>query len=150
MELRRTLIRGTILVGLVLGGCATTREMMGGANNGQTYTLNASPKVPAAAGHVSVSTEKDGNHTVAIDVEHMAEPQKVFEGASTYVVWLIAPGSAPTNIGVLPVDKDLKGSLQTKTPFKTFDVEVTAEASPAATQPTDDNRVMSASVRLPS
>lgn len=150
MELRQVLIRGAVLVGLVMGGCATTREMMGGGNNGQTYTLNASPKVPAAAGQVSVSTEKDGNHTVDIKVQHMAEPQKVFEGASTYVVWLIAPGSPPTNIGVLPVDKDLKGTLQTKTPFRTFQVEVTAEPTASATQPTDTNRVMSASVRLPS
>jgi len=151
MELRRGLIRGAVLIGLVMGGCASTREMLGGGgNNGQTYTLNASPKVPAAAGQVSVSTEKNGNHTVDIKVEHMAEPQKVFEGASTYVVWLIAPGSPPTNIGVLPVDKDLKGSLETKTPFRTFRVEVTAEATPSATQPTDDNRVMSASIRLPS
>lgn len=150
MELRQVLIRGAVLIGLVLGGCATTREMLGGGNNGQTYTLNTTPKVPAAAGQVSVSTEKDGNHTVDIKVEHMAEPQKVFEGTNTYVVWLIAPGSPPTNIGVLPVDKDLKGSLETKTPFKTFRVEVTAESSPSATQPTDDNRVMSASIRLPS
>jgi len=150
MELRQVLIRGAVLVGLVMGGCATTREMMGGGNNGQTYTLNASPKVPAATGKVSVSTEKNGNHTVDINVERLAEPQKVFEGASTYVVWLIAPGSAPTNIGVLPLDSDLKGSLETKTPFKTFRVEVTAETTASATQPTDTNRVMTASVRLPS
>jgi hypothetical protein len=150
MELRQGLIRGAVLIGLVLGGCASTREMLGGGNNGQTYTLTTTPKVPAASGQVSVSTEKDGNHTVDIKVQHMAEPEKVFEGTSTYVVWLIAPGSAPTNIGVLPVDKDLKGNLETKTPFKNFRVEVTAEASPAATQPTDGNRVMSASIRLPS
>jgi hypothetical protein len=138
------------LVGVVLGGCATTREMMhGGSTNTQTYTLNTSPKVAAADGKVVVSPGKDGNQTVDINVQRLAQPQKVFEGTSTYVVWLIAPDGAPTNIGVLPLDSDLKGSLETKTPFKTFQVEVTAESTPSATRPTDDNRVMSASVRLP-
>lgn len=149
MELRRTLITGTILVALVAGGCATTRNALG-MGSGQTWTLNASPRVPAAAGQVSVSTGKDGNQTVNIKVERLASPSRVFEGANTYVVWLIAPGSPPTNVGVLPLDNDLNGRLETKTPFRSFQVEVTAEPTPAATRPTDTNRVMSASVRLPS
>ncbi len=149
MELRRTLIRSAIVVGLVMGGCATTREMIGGGNT-QTYTLEISPKVPAATGKVDVSTNKDGNHTVDVKVERLAEPSRVFDGASTYVVWLIAPNSPPTNVGVLPLDSDLKGSLETKTPFRNFQVEVTAEPTPAATRPNTQNRVMSTTVHLAS
>ncbi len=150
MELRRTLIRSAVVIGLVMGGCATTREMFHGADNSQTYTLNTSPKVPAATGQVDVSTNKDGNHTVDVKVERLAQPARVFEGANTYVVWLIAPNSPPTNVGVLPLGDDLKGSLETKTPFRNFQVEVTAEPTPAATRPSDQNRVMSTTVHLPS
>ncbi len=150
MELRRTLIESAIVVGLFMGGCATTREMFHEGDNSQTYTLNTSPKIPAATGQVNVSTGKDGNHTVDVKVERLAEPARVFEGASSYVVWLIAPNSPPTNVGVLPLDNNLKGSLQTKTPFRNFQVEVTAEPTPAATRPSDQNRVMSTTVHLPS
>lgn len=149
MQLRRTLIVGGLWAGLMFGGCATSRGLLGGGSQ-QTWTLNMSPRVPAATGQVSVKPDKDGNQTLKVDVERLAAPTRVFDGANAYVVWLIAPGSAPQNLGVLPLDNDLNGHLQTKTPFRTFDLVVTAEPSPTATRPNENNRVMSASVRLPS
>jgi hypothetical protein len=150
MELRRALVTLGIVLGLSLGGCATTRGLLHEGGAQQTWNLNTSPRVPAATGQVSVQPGNDGNQTVDINVQRLAAPDRVFNGASTYVVWLIAPNSPPTNVGVLPLDQDLKGRLQTKTPFKSFDVEVTAEPTALVTRPSANNRVMSASVRLPS
>lgn len=151
MELRRTFVTLGILLGLSTAGCATSRDLFhGSGGQEQTWNLSTSPRVPAATGQVSVQTGKDGNQTVDINVQRLAAPERVFQGASTYVVWLIAPNSPPANIGVLPLDQNLKGSLQTKTPFKAFQVEVTAEPTAFVTRPSDNNRVMSAAIKLPS
>jgi len=149
MKLRRMFLVAGLAGGLGVGGCATSNELIHGRGTSQTWSLKTSDRVPAAAGKVSVLPGKDGNQTVDVQVQRLAEPSRVFQGASTYVVWLFPPDSPPTNIGVLPLDGNLKGRLETKTPYKTFDLEVTAEASPAATRPTVKNRVMTASVRLP-
>ncbi len=149
MELRRTLMVAGMVLGLGVGGCATSNELIHGHGTAQTWTLKTSGRVPAAVGKVSVIPGKNGNQTVDLQVQRLAEPSRVFQGTSTYVVWLFPPDSPPTNIGVLPLDSHLKGRLQTKTPFKSFDLEVTAEDSPNATRPTPSNRVMAASVRVP-
>jgi hypothetical protein len=149
MELRRTFLVAGLVLGLGAGSCATSNELIHGRGTEQTWTLSASPRVPAAAGKVSVLAGKDGNQTIDVRVQRLAEPARVFEGTTTYVVWLFPPDSPPTNIGVLPLNGKLEGSLETKTPFRAFDVEVTAESTPAATRPTASRRVMSASVRLP-
>jgi hypothetical protein len=151
MELRRTLITGAILVGFLGGGCATTRDLFGGGGNqGQSWTLDTSPKVPAASGKVTVSSAPAGNHTLHVTVQDLAQPSKVFDGASTYVVWVVPPDGQAQNMGVLAVDNDLKGSLQTKTTFRTFEVLVTAESSPTALQPTESNAVMKTQIHLAS
>ena len=142
--------RGMWLVELValvvtLAACSTTRSMF---KSGQTWTLTADPKVPAAQGTVRVAPGSDGNQTVDVEVQHMAPPGKVFDGTSFYVVWLIPPGEgARQNLGVLPIGGDLKGRLTTKTPFRDFDIVITAENAPNDVRPSG-NQVMSTSVHL--
>lgn len=149
MKLRRMVLVAGLALGLGAGGCATTNELIHGRETAQTWTMQTSPRVPAASGRLSVQAGKDGNQTVDLQVKRLARPADVFHGTSTYVVWLVPPDGAPTNIGVLPLNNDLKGNLETKTAFRTFDVEVTAEATPAATRPSSNNKVMTASVRMP-
>lgn len=149
MKLRRMFLTAGLALALGMGACATSEELVHGRGTTQTWTLETSPRVPAAAGKVSVLAGKDGNQMVDVDVQRLADPSRVFQGTSAYVVWLVPPDSAPMNIGTLPLDSHLEGHLHTKTPFKSFDVEVTAEDSPAATQPNASNKVMTASVRLP-
>jgi hypothetical protein len=138
-----------VVSGLAAGGCSASNEVIHGFGTTQTWTLSTSPRVAAADGKVSVLAGKDGNQMVDVQVQRLAKASRVFEGTSTYVVWLVPPDSPPTNIGVLPLDSHLKGRLQTKTPYREFDVEVTAEPAPTATQPNAQTRVMSVSVRLP-
>ena len=113
-------LAGTLALG---GGCST----FGGDKNAQTWTMRSVEQAPAAQGKVQVATAKDGNHDVKVEVKHMAPPDRIFEGSTTYIVWLKAENGTFQNVGTLKVDKDLNGKLETRTPFKTFDVLVTAE-----------------------
>lgn len=136
-----------VLMGVGLAaGCGTA--LFGGGNK-IDYRMSGTPAVPAAEGTVTVRTEKNGNQSVEVKVEHMAPPERAFQGASTYVVWLIPPnGGTPQNMGVLTTGEDLKGTLRVQTPYKTFDILVTAEGSATVTTPSG-NRALSANVQLP-
>jgi hypothetical protein len=123
-RLRRWGVAGTLVGALALGGgCSTMDRAMGM----QTWTLNTSDSVQAATGKVLVGSEKDGNTKVKIEVQHLAPPATVDDGSKAYVVWLQPTGGDPQNVGVLKVGKDLKAELETRTPFKQFQVIVTAE-----------------------
>jgi hypothetical protein len=97
---------------------------------------------------VKVAKEKDGNTTVKVEVQHLAQPATVFEEASTYVVWLKPQTGAPQNVGVLSLNKDLKGELETRTAFKDFSVIVTAEKTANVTTPSPHS-VMNTQVVMP-
>jgi hypothetical protein len=133
--------------GVGLGGCAATRSALG-RGTAQTWNLNVSPKMPAANGKVTTTNHKDGNLRLAVEVEHLALPERAFEGATTYVVWLIPQGADAQSVGVLNVGEDLKARLDTTTPYRTFEVVVTAEVSPDVTRPSD-NRVLYTKVQVP-
>ena len=123
-RLRRWGVAGTLVGALALGGACGTMDRAKGM---QTWTLNTSDSVQAASGKVLVGTEKDGNTKVKVQVQHLAPPVTVDDDSNAYVVWLQPAGGEPQNVGVLTVDKDLKGELETRTPFKEFKVIVTAE-----------------------
>jgi hypothetical protein len=63
-------------------------------------------------------------------------------------VWLRPSAGLPQNVGVLKLNDKSKGELEAKTPFKTFDVMVTAEQNATATVPSGE-RVLTASVVVP-
>jgi len=144
---RRLGLAGALASTLAFGACATTDRMIG--RNQQTWTMHAAPVVQSAEGKVEVATEKDGNHDLRLEVQHMSPAEVAIQGATAYVVWLKPENGKPQNIGVLPIGKDMKGELDTKTSFGTFEVKVTAEIDGAATRPTG-TQVMEASVVLPS
>jgi len=125
-SLKRWGVGGTLVGALALGGC------MG---HEQTWTMSTTEQIPAAVGKVKVKEEKDGNTKVKVEVAHLAQPASVYEQASTYVVWLKPDLGTAQNVGVLNVGKDLKGSLETKTAFKEFQVIVTAERDANVTTP---------------
>ena len=126
---------------LALGGCGT----MG---HESTWTMNTTEMIPSAVGKVKVKGEKDGNTRVKVEVSHLAQPSAVFNQASTYVVWLKPESGTAQNVGVLAINKDLKGSLETETAFKDFQVIVTAEQDARVTTPSGRS-VMNASVVVP-
>jgi hypothetical protein len=126
---------------LALGGCTSMHE--------QTWTMNTTEMIPSAVGKVKIANEKDGNTRVKVEVSHLAQPAAVFDQTSTYVVWLKPEAGTAQNVGVLSVNKDLKGSLETQTAFKDFQVLVTAEKDASVTSPSGRS-VMNANVVVPS
>jgi len=138
-SVRRWGAAGALTGVLALGGCA----------HEQTWTMNTTEMIPSAVGKVKVANEKDGNTKVKVEVSHLAQPSAVFDQTSTYVVWLKPESGTAQNVGVLSLNKDLKGSLETQTAFKDFQVIVTAEKDANVTAPSGRS-VMNASVVVPS
>jgi hypothetical protein len=148
LTVRRLGLSGALAGALALGGCMTHTGAMGRGE--QTWTLNGSQKTPAAQGKVEVAAKsKDGTRQIEVEVKHLARPSAVFDGTTTYVVWVKPEGGRPENVGALALDKDLKGDLKTKTPYKVFDVMVTAEMSPGTTLPSLNNEVFSTRIYVP-
>ena len=120
-------IRRLLFVGIVAGqvGCSMSWRLTGGT------------AVPAAEGMASTKLGDNGNTRLEVKVKHLAFPEKVNPGATTYVVWATADGgAAPTNIGALRLDKNLEGKLDTLTPFHAFLLTITPEVAGTASGPT--------------
>jgi hypothetical protein len=91
--------------------------------------------MPAAQGEAEVGHDKNGNQEVKLTVRHLAKPETLTPPKQAYVVWVQPSGEQPKNSGVLRIDSELKGEFRTNTPYKKFDLFVTAEDSPTATSP---------------
>ena len=98
--------------------------------------LATSSIVPGAAAKVKYEHDRNRNIKLAISTEHLPGPQQLSPAKNDYVVWIIPRDGQPQNAGVLKVNNDLKGSFSTTTPAKAFDLKVTAEDNPSATQMT--------------
>jgi len=102
----------------------------------QTFELRSGPRTPGARGTVGVETERDGNHRIILEVSHVPAAGRIDPSLSSLVVWLQGDGGrSPVSVGVLDVDKDLNGKVQLSTPLRSFAIYVTAEPSPAVSQP---------------
>lgn len=134
-----------------LAGCSTMQRITNsGPPDAANIELRSSDTIPSAQGRLAVKGTEGPNQVVDLTVQHMAPANRVKSGATAYVVWL-RPDAAkePINMGVLSVDKDLKGKLEFKTPFPKFEVFVTAEASPAIQAPSESKKLLTAGVDLP-
>ena len=145
-RLRRWGVAGALVGTLALGGACGTMDRARGM---QTWTLNTFDSVQAAKGQVLLGTEKNGNTKVKVEVQHLAPPATVDNDSNAYVVWLQPAGGEPQNVGVLQVGNDLKGELETRTPFKQFQVIVTAEERPNVRAPSGPP-VMNTNITVPS
>jgi hypothetical protein len=122
----------------IAGGCSWFTS-----SSSSTVTLHSSERTPAATGEVSAIPAPNGNTEVTINVDHLAPPQRIMPGATTYVAWIV-PGDhdehgstpMPTNAGAIRLGPDLHGQLQTVTPYKHFRIEVTPERTAMTEQPT--------------
>jgi hypothetical protein len=102
--------------------------------------LATSSKLPASQGLIETADGGNGNVRVRVSVKHLAPPEKVVSGASTYVVWVkpLAEDGSPQNLGAIRPDAEMVGTFESTTPLTSFDVFITAEPSPTAQTPTGE------------
>ena len=99
------------------------------------FDMKTSSSVPAAVGRAILEHDRNKNVQVTLEVQHLAKPQSLAPAKGTYVVWIQPEGQEANNVGVLRVNDDLKGDFRTTTPYKKFDLFVTAEDSPTVSSP---------------
>jgi len=132
MDIKNTKALGglvTVLTSVVVCSCSTPSK-----------PLSASNRIPAGQGSVRVRTDSNQNTTLEIAVNHLAPPDRVSLDSKTYVVWIepIGEESRPQNLGALSIDPNLNGRLETVTPFRSFDLFVTAEPSAITLRPSGE------------
>jgi len=112
-----------------------------GCSSTTTRSLQGTDLTPAAEGKVSLSDAENNNVGIDITVKHLAAPQRVSSGATTYVVWLqptVGDTREVQNMGALRVDEDLNGRLRTVAPHRNFQLFITAEPTAMVTFPSGD------------
>ena len=128
MNTHRFMIATLIVTGLATWSCAGSNQLR----------LTSSPDIPGAQSTAKVSTTDNGNTQIDLVVEHLASPDRVDPGATTYIVWVRGneAEAQSQNLGALKVDENEKGSISATTPLRSFNLYITAEASQLSTTPT--------------
>src|SRR5256885_16398672 len=85
-----------------------------------TFVPN-STQTPAAAGKVTIGTDRNGNNAFDVKVFHLSDPAQLTPAKTVYIVWAQENGKAADNLGQLKTNHDLEGSFHGTTPYKHFD-----------------------------
>src|SRR5688500_8016789 len=106
-------LRGIVTAACVIAvsfGCAWTGALTGPSEVRFTRSLI----VPAADGVAEVRRDENGNAQLDIKVDHLAPPERIAPGATSYVVWVkpMRGDMKLQNLGALRVDKNLSGELR--------------------------------------
>jgi hypothetical protein len=104
---------------------------------GREDRLTNTGAAPAAEGKVITDNDRNGNTGVEVQVKHMATPQSLTPARQTYLVWVQPRGKDPELLGALRVNENLEGSLKAATPYKDFEILVTAEDNMKPEMPSD-------------
>lgn len=107
--------------------CLTFALLCTVAYAAKKYPMTAASIVPGARAEIAISKDKNGNTRLKMTVQHLAHLENLTPPAAVYVIWLQERGGNAENQGQLKMDKNLKATFETVTPWKSFDVFVTAE-----------------------
>jgi len=123
----------------LMPGCAGTTSVL----------LVPGPKTPLAEGRVDAVRDEAGNIQLTIEVKRLSEPGAIVPGATAWMVWVqgLKATDKPIAVGVLRLDQDGSGLLQTMTRLNPFGLFITAEPSGAEEQPHGE-AVLSTQVRV--
>lgn len=92
------------------------------------YTMVGTPLSVGTDGTVKVEAIDGGNYMVQVELNHLPPPARLGDGLTTYVVWFIREGIAPTLAGALNFDEaNRTGTMMATTPYSQFRIRVTAE-----------------------
>ena len=107
--------------------CLTFALLCTGAYAAKKYPMTAASMVPGARAEVVINRDKNGNTRLKMTVQHLANVESLTPRAGAYVIWFRERDANAENRGELKMDKNLKATFETVTPFKSFEVFVTAE-----------------------
>ena len=83
-------------------------------------------EAPNASGEAKVDAKKTGTN-IELKVTGMPQPTTFGAEFLTYVLWIVTPDGATTNLGEIPIDKNGEGKLKALAKSQTFAMGVTAE-----------------------
>ena len=91
--------------------------------------------VPAARGYVKVNNDKNKNYVIQIELQDLAEVQRLQPSKQTYVIWMVTEQDLSKNIGQMKsatgiLSKQLKASFESVSSFKPTKIFITAEDDP--------------------
>lgn len=95
-------------------------------------TFLTSSVVPAARGAVKVKKDDNKNYLIKVDLENLAEVNRLQPSKNAYVVWLVTDDQLAKNIGQIKssgslLSSKLKASFETVSPLKPSKIYITAE-----------------------
>jgi hypothetical protein len=96
--------------------------------------------VPAAEGTVKIKQDKNKNYAIDLQVDNLAEPERLSPPKALYVVWIETSQSGVQNIGQLKTSsssfsKGLSSSLKTVSSHSPNRVFITAEEDASGNYP---------------
>lgn len=88
--------------------------------------------LPQAQGTVKIKKDKNNNYSIDIDIEYLAESNRLTPPKEMYVVWVETESNGIKNVGQIKsrnglLGGKLKASTDTRVPFKPTRVFITAE-----------------------
>jgi hypothetical protein len=101
----------------------------------QHLIMAPSTVIPSAEIKLDLGKDKNGNTTVDLKAQHLAQPANLTPPKSVYVVWVQSGDQPPERKGQLVVNKDLSGELKFITPDQHFQLFITAEDNANAASP---------------
>lgn len=103
------------------------------------FPVVGTPRSAGTDGMVTVEQIEGGNYLVLVEVQHLPPPERVSEGASTYVVWIKPEDGGAVKAGRLDYDPDERtGTVRATTPAGgRFTVLITAEADDTTAEPSE-------------
>ena len=110
------------------------------------YPMTAASIVPGARAELETGTDRNGNTSLKMKVQHLAYSENLTPHAAVYVIWLRERGGSAENLGQLKVDKNLNAEFETVTSLQSFDMFVTAEQDARPVSPTG-SEVLKATVQ---
>jgi hypothetical protein len=104
----------------VFSSCATSVSFM------------TSSIAPAARGEVTIKGDKNKNWVIMIEIQNLAEIERLQSASTTYVAWLLTDQEVSKNIGKLKssggiISRQLKASLRAVSSSKPIKIFITAE-----------------------
>lgn len=90
-------------------------------------TFQNSSVVPAATGKVAVTTDKNKNYVIKMDIDYLAAPDRLSPPKQAYVVWMTNAENETQNLGQIITSGGLKVSFETVAASKPVRIFITAE-----------------------